>query len=151
MRSCLALALCAACLALPIFAEDWPQWRGPSRNDQSSETGLLKAFDGKAPKVVWEIKNAGVGYSGPSIFKGKVYLAGGTIEAPKEAPKDESSEKKEEPRVKGVAVLAKSISTKFFVWMRPPARKSGGLRWATNTKTTGPIRTGVVALAPTPL
>ncbi len=100
MRSCLALALCAACLALPIFAEDWPQWRGPSRNDQSSETGLLKAFDGKAPKVVWEIKNAGVGYSGPSIYKGKVYLAGGTIEAPKEAPKDESSEKKEEPKGK---------------------------------------------------
>ena len=88
MRSCLALALCAACLAVPLFAEDWPQWRGPNRNDQSSETGLKKSFDGKAPPVVWEIKNAGVGYSGPSIYKGKVYLVGGTIEAQKEEPKE---------------------------------------------------------------
>jgi outer membrane protein assembly factor BamB len=97
MRSCLALALCAACLAVPLFAEDWPQWRGPGRNDQSSETGLKKSFDGKAPPVAWEFKNAGVGYSGPSIHKGKVYLVGGTIETPKDEPK----EKKEEPKGKG--------------------------------------------------
>lgn len=99
MRSSLAIALCVVLLTLPLFAEDWPQWRGPKRNDHSSETNLKKDFDGKAPPVVWSINNAGVGYTGPSILKGKVYLAGGTIEPAKDAPP--AGEKKEESKGKG--------------------------------------------------
>lgn len=58
-------------------AGDWPQWRGPNRDDKSTETGLKKDFK-EAPKVLWKIKDAGVGYSGPSVRGGKVYLTGGT-------------------------------------------------------------------------
>lgn len=60
-------------------ADDWPQWRGPNRDEKSAEKGLKKDFKA-APKLVWKISNAGIGYSGPSVVAGKVYLTGGTPE-----------------------------------------------------------------------
>jgi len=71
-----SVAMLMACNAT---AADWPQWRGPTRDDKSSETGLNKAFGDKAPPLVWKFDKAGVGYSGPSIMGGKVYLTGGTV------------------------------------------------------------------------
>jgi outer membrane protein assembly factor BamB len=54
-------------------AADWPQWRGPSRDDVSTETGLLKSFPSGGPKVVWKSEEAGLGYSGVAIVNGTVY------------------------------------------------------------------------------
>src|ERR1700687_4169159 len=39
--------------ALTLAAADWPQWRGPDRNDVSKETGLLKASPTGGPKPLW--------------------------------------------------------------------------------------------------
>lgn len=72
----LSVAVLMASLAT---AADWPQWRGPNRDDKSSETGLNKAFGDKSPPLTWKFDQAGVGYSGPSIMGGKVYLTGGTV------------------------------------------------------------------------
>jgi outer membrane protein assembly factor BamB len=55
---------------------DWPQWRGPDRTGVSKETGLLKSWPEGGPKRVWMFENAGTGYSGPSIVKGKLYTIG---------------------------------------------------------------------------
>src|SRR5688572_26739642 len=55
---------------------DWPQWRGPDRTDVSKETGLLKSWPEGGPKRLWMFENAGYGYSGPSIAKGKLFTMG---------------------------------------------------------------------------
>ncbi len=55
---------------------DWPQWRGPDRTDVSKETGLLKSWPEGGPKRVWLFENAGSGYSGPAIVKGKLFTLG---------------------------------------------------------------------------
>jgi outer membrane protein assembly factor BamB len=55
---------------------DWPQWRGPDRSDVSRETGLLKSWPQGGPKRVWLFENAGNGYSGPAIVKGKLFTLG---------------------------------------------------------------------------
>ena len=55
---------------------DWPQWRGPDRSDVSKETGLLKTWPAEGPKRVWLFENAGNGYSGPAIVKGKLFTLG---------------------------------------------------------------------------
>ena len=57
-------------------ANDWPQWRGPDRNDVSKETGLLKEWPEGGPKRVWMFENAGLGYSGPAIAGGKLFTIG---------------------------------------------------------------------------
>ncbi len=31
-------------LQLAVQADDWPQWRGPQRDNKSQETGLLKTW-----------------------------------------------------------------------------------------------------------
>ncbi len=66
-------------LALSIttsFAADWPQWRGANRDDNSTETGLLKTWPAEGPKRVWLFENAGMGYAGFSISAGKLFTLG---------------------------------------------------------------------------
>jgi outer membrane protein assembly factor BamB len=55
-------------------AADWPQWRGPERNGISKETGLLKEWPKEGPKLVWQVKDIGNGYSTPAIVDDRIYL-----------------------------------------------------------------------------
>ena len=55
-------------------AADWPQWRGPQRTGISEETGLLKEWPKDGPKLVWQIKDVGDGYSTPSVVGDRLYL-----------------------------------------------------------------------------
>jgi outer membrane protein assembly factor BamB len=66
----LALSLCTA------VAGDWPQWRGPNRDDNNTETGLLKEWPAEGPKKVWTFDKAGTGYSGFSVAGGKLFSMG---------------------------------------------------------------------------
>ncbi|HEY7155119.1 MAG TPA: PQQ-binding-like beta-propeller repeat protein [Gemmataceae bacterium] len=56
---------------------DWPQWRGPNRDDVSRETGLLKSWPQNGPKLLWTSEEAGIGYSGPAIVGDRLYTMGG--------------------------------------------------------------------------
>lgn len=60
---------------------DWPQWRGPNRDDVSLETGLLQEWPEGGPKTVWRSDGAGLGYSGFSIVGGRLYTMGGDSES----------------------------------------------------------------------
>ncbi|MBI5774270.1 MAG: PQQ-like beta-propeller repeat protein [Verrucomicrobia bacterium] len=66
----LTLSLATATLAT---AGDWPQWRGPNRDDISTETGLLKAWPVAGPKLLWKAGELGTGYSTPSVAGGRIY------------------------------------------------------------------------------
>jgi outer membrane protein assembly factor BamB len=57
--------------ALP--GADWPQFRGPNRDNISTETGLLKKWPAAGPKVLWETPVA-QGYAGAAIRGGLVYV-----------------------------------------------------------------------------
>jgi outer membrane protein assembly factor BamB len=59
-----------------VTAEDWPAWRGPARDGQSKETGLLKEWPKDGPKLLWKAKGIGGGYSSPSLAGGKIYILG---------------------------------------------------------------------------
>lgn len=69
MKSKIRVYLCPF-VVLPFmalgFADDWPQFLGPSANGMSAETGLLDNFPANGPPLVWE-KKIGTGYSAPSI------------------------------------------------------------------------------------
>lgn len=62
--------------ALLSTAADWPQWRGPNRDDISKETGLLKQWPEGGPKMAWLNKDIGLGYSGYSIVGGRLFTMG---------------------------------------------------------------------------
>ena len=76
MRSITRSLLVGLSLATTLVAADWPQWRGPTRNDHSPDTGLLKQWPEGGPKQVWLFKDAGLGYSGYSVVGGKLFTMG---------------------------------------------------------------------------
>ena len=55
------------------FAADWPQYYGPNRDSTSAEKGILRSWPKEGPKVLWTTP-VGIGYGGPAVSTGKVYL-----------------------------------------------------------------------------
>jgi outer membrane protein assembly factor BamB len=56
-----------------LYAQDWPQYLGPKRNSTSDQKGILRTWPEKGPEILWTA-NVGIGYGGPVIKDGKVYL-----------------------------------------------------------------------------
>ena len=54
----------------------WPQFRGPNRDNISTETGLLAEWDAAGPKLLWEQKNLGEAFSTVAIAEGKIFTMG---------------------------------------------------------------------------
>jgi len=68
------LASCLGSLVVAASAANWPQWRGPERDGVSRETGLLKEWPREGPKLFWQAKSVGSGYSTPAVVGERLYL-----------------------------------------------------------------------------
>ena len=69
------MKLTAALLALSfatVVAGDWPQWRGPNRDDNNTETGLLKKWPETGPPVQWS-RPLGPGHSAITVADGRLF------------------------------------------------------------------------------
>lgn len=80
-RALLVLMILFASLAR---ADEWPHWLGPQRDSVWREKGIVQRFPKAGLPIKWRTE-VGLGYSGPAVAGGKVYLtdyqlAGGTIE-----------------------------------------------------------------------
>jgi outer membrane protein assembly factor BamB len=60
-------------IAEPDSTGDWPRFLGPTRNNISTETGLLEKWSADGPPIVWQ-KEIGSGYSAPSVLGTKLVL-----------------------------------------------------------------------------
>lgn len=91
MHRPLLAALAGFVIASFALADDWPNFRGPERNGQSKEKGLLKAWPKGGPQLVWTFKNAGLGHSSFAVVKGVLYTLGTDYDAknPNTSAKDE--------------------------------------------------------------
>ncbi|MBL9135432.1 MAG: PQQ-like beta-propeller repeat protein [Verrucomicrobiales bacterium] len=63
-------------LAAGAHGADWPEWRGPKRNDHSPDSGLLKTWPAQGPKRLWLNEDVGLGYSGYSIVGDRLFTMG---------------------------------------------------------------------------
>jgi outer membrane protein assembly factor BamB len=61
-----------ACI-LNTYAQDWPQYLGPDRNSISSQKDILRSWPAQGPEVLWTT-SVGIGYGGPVIKDGKIYI-----------------------------------------------------------------------------
>ena len=66
-------ALLVAVSITTAYAADWPRYMGPNRDGTSTETGLLRSWPKEGPKVLWTVP-LGIGFGGPAVSRGKVYL-----------------------------------------------------------------------------
>jgi outer membrane protein assembly factor BamB len=76
-----ALSLLAFAPFTSAFGNDWPQWRGPNRDGNWTETGTVEKLPADL-KVRWRVPLSN-GYSGPTVAKGLVYVTDRVME-PKE-------------------------------------------------------------------
>lgn len=56
-----------------VYAQDWPQYLGPNSNSISDQKGILRSWPSTGPEVLWTA-NIGIGYGGPVVKDGKIYL-----------------------------------------------------------------------------
>ncbi|MBN2138801.1 MAG: PQQ-binding-like beta-propeller repeat protein [Sedimentisphaerales bacterium] len=54
----------------------WSCWMGPNRDGKSLDTGLLKKWPEGGPKLLWQAKGLGVGFSTVSVSDNTVYATG---------------------------------------------------------------------------
>lgn len=66
-------------LAVPIFAEDWPEFRGPSGQGISAERGLPVTWS-ETKNVKWKTAIPGRGWSSPAILGDRIWLTTATEE-----------------------------------------------------------------------
>jgi outer membrane protein assembly factor BamB len=70
----LLMVVCVGFSLVAAGAADWPQWRGPQRDGISQERGLLQAWPNGGPRLLWQVKDIGEGYSTPAVVGSKLYL-----------------------------------------------------------------------------
>jgi outer membrane protein assembly factor BamB len=73
IRTPLFAVLVVLFLVPSVRAEDWPQWRGPTRDGAWTEHGVLKAFPREGLKIRWR-RPVGPGFSSPIVAQGRVFL-----------------------------------------------------------------------------
>ncbi len=71
---CLCVSTAVAMGAAP--KGDWPQWRGPGRENKSSFKGINTDWNAAPPKLLWKIDGLGGGYASVSIQGDRLYTTG---------------------------------------------------------------------------
>src|SRR3954451_5076903 len=67
------ILLVLASTSAVCYADSWPQWMGPRRDNVWREDGLLEKFPVGGPDIVWRAPVAG-GYAGPAVTAKRVFL-----------------------------------------------------------------------------
>lgn len=62
------------CTVLAAFAADWPQFGGQNRDFTSSETGINKDWNAKAPALLWKVNMHDDGYAGPCVAGDTLFI-----------------------------------------------------------------------------
>jgi outer membrane protein assembly factor BamB len=75
-RAMASLAAFVSYSTMAVAAHDWPQWRGPNRDDISSETGLLKKWPAGGPQLLWKASGLGDGYSSIATSGDDIFTMG---------------------------------------------------------------------------
>lgn len=70
-------SLLGSLCALPLAAEDWPQFRGPSGQGHSAERNLPQEWS-DTKNLRWKTEIPGAGWSSPSIVDGRIWLTTAT-------------------------------------------------------------------------
>ncbi len=71
-RMVLSLAVLLGFSAV-VHGDDWPQWLGPQRDSVWREQGIVEEFPENGLPVKWRVP-VELGYSGPAVADGRVYV-----------------------------------------------------------------------------
>lgn len=99
LRTLLIPAFLAVFCCNHLNASDWPQWRGPLRNGQSTEKLASHDWETSPPKLLWTTEGFGGGYASVAVVNDVLYTVGNLEN--------------------GQAVLAASAKDGSILWKQP--------------------------------
>jgi len=76
IRSFIFMIMVLVITGMELKAQDWPQWRGNDREGIFKATGLNLDWSEKKPALSWTFRQAGSGYSAPTILGTTLYSQG---------------------------------------------------------------------------
>jgi len=76
LQTVIVCLLPAVLVSSAVIADDWPEFRGASRDAICREDGLLNEWPSEGPKLLWKATGLGEGYSGPAIVGSMLYTMG---------------------------------------------------------------------------
>lgn len=120
MKSVIVVVL--VCLALGSRAENWPSFRGPTRQGMSTERNLPVHWSAES-NVLWQAAIPGLGWSSPVVWEDRVFVTSAT-------------ENGTSCRVISVDAKSGNILWDKEVFKQVPRRKEGKNSYATPTPTT---------------
>ena len=115
-------------------AGDWPQWRGPSGNGVSSDSGLPVHWSA-GEHIAWKVSLAGLGVSSPIVYGDRVFVTSqrGTIPAgqgvyPQLARDDQELASRENP-IGGRSIKTDESGGEIFLVVEAFRRSDGKRLW----------------------
>ena len=72
MRSLFAITVILMGITSVAYADNWPQWRGPSGTGVSNEAGLPESWD--EDDIAWKALLSGLGISSPIVWENRVFV-----------------------------------------------------------------------------
>ena len=60
----------------PKRTQDWPQWRGPNRDNISTFTGISTNWESNPPTLDWKLDGMGQGFASVSVAGDRLYTTG---------------------------------------------------------------------------
>jgi len=63
-------------ISASIFAENWPQWRGPEATSLAAPGNYPEKFS-NTENVIWKVKLPGKGSSTPAVWEDKIFITAG--------------------------------------------------------------------------
>ncbi|MCL2728330.1 MAG: PQQ-like beta-propeller repeat protein [Bacteroidales bacterium] len=76
MSASITLMIMLSTIWVNLQAQDWPQWRGAHRDGIYQATGLNLDWSEKKPALLWTFREAGSGYTAPTIVGTTLYAQG---------------------------------------------------------------------------
>lgn len=125
-----------------LQAEDWPQWRGPSSNGVSGESGLPERWSTKE-NIAWKASLTGLGASSPIVWSDKIFVTSQTGSVPIQqgmkpqlARDDQDLASKENP-IGGRNMEAAAAGGEVSLIVEAFSRSDGSRLWKYSTQATG--------------
>jgi outer membrane protein assembly factor BamB len=134
---------CCLFLLLPeLNAGDWPQWRGPSGNGISDESGLPVTWSSDQ-HIKWKVALAGLGVSSPIVWGDKVFVTsqqgvvpGPSIDMPLLARDDQDLARQEKP-IGGQRPKTDKSDGEVLLVVEAFRQSNGSRLWKYSTQATG--------------
>lgn len=73
MKLSVVFTVCLVAASAAVFGQDWPQFRGPTRDGVFSGRATIAPFPSAGPELVWD-RSIGAGFSAPVAARGSVVV-----------------------------------------------------------------------------